>query len=119
MSSSLSKVLSLVKSDNLAALETQEERNKASKELVVILAQMRKTAEYYLAKNVTNAVVALPTYFNDGQRKFIRDVAEVAGLNILKTIEDPIVAGSTVDTQFFLIFTKLNCRRMDLFQSRV
>ena len=94
MRPSLSKFLSLVKTDQFGQLETQEQRNQLSKEIVVLFAQMRRTAEFYLNKNVTSAVIALPSYFNDGQRKFIRDVASVAGLNILKIIDEPFAAGT-------------------------
>jgi len=93
MRPSLSKFMTLVKTDQFGQLETQEQRNQLSKEIVVLLAQMRRTAEFYLAKNVTSAVIALPSYFNDGQRKFIKDVASVAGLNILKIIDEPFAAG--------------------------
>ena len=94
MRPSLSKFMTLVKTDQFGQLETQEQRNQLSKEIVVLLAQMRRTAEFYLAKNVTSAVIALPSYFNDGQRKFIKDVASVAGLNILKIIDEPFAAGN-------------------------
>ena len=44
--------MTLVKTDQFGQLETQEQRNQLSKEIVVLLAQMRRTAEFYLAKNV-------------------------------------------------------------------
>ena len=72
MRPSLSKFMSLVKTDQFGQLETQEQRNQLSKEIVVLLAQMRRTAEFYLAKNVTSAVIALPSYLNGGfQLEFV------------------------------------------------
>jgi len=50
---------------------------------------MKETAEAYLAKNVTHAVVTVPAYFNDAQRKATKDAGAIAGLNVMRIINEP------------------------------
>eukprot|EP00092_Neocalanus_flemingeri_P029701 GFUD01032248.1.p1 GENE.GFUD01032248.1~~GFUD01032248.1.p1 ORF type:complete len:646 (-),score=126.67 GFUD01032248.1:91-1830(-) len=57
-----------------------------------ILSKMKNTAEDFLGMPVTNAVVTVPAYFNDAQRKATMDAAEIAGLNILRIINEPTAA---------------------------
>eukprot|EP00092_Neocalanus_flemingeri_P006604 GFUD01007123.1.p1 GENE.GFUD01007123.1~~GFUD01007123.1.p1 ORF type:complete len:652 (+),score=151.47 GFUD01007123.1:212-1957(+) len=57
-----------------------------------ILSKMKNTAEDFLGMPVTNAVVTVPAYFNNAQRKATMDAGEIAGLNILRIINEPTAA---------------------------
>lgn len=92
MRPSLLKLMRLIKSNELDKLETQEQRNKASTEVLTMIYQMKKTAEIALKQKVKGAVIAVPSYFDDGQRKFIVDVGEIAGLKVT-LIDEPKAAG--------------------------
>merc|ERR1711962_866417 len=58
----------------------------------MILTKMRETAEAYLGKDVPNAVVTVPAYFNDSQRQATKDAGTISGLNILRIINEPTAA---------------------------
>jgi len=53
---------------------------------------MRETAEAYLGSNVTNAVITVPAYFNDSQRQATKDAGIIAGLNVLRIVNEPTAA---------------------------
>lgn len=57
-----------------------------------VLSKMKKTAEDYLGKTVTDAVVTVPAYFNDAQRQATKDAGKIAGLNIKRIINEPTAA---------------------------
>jgi molecular chaperone DnaK len=57
-----------------------------------ILQKMRETAEGYLNKPVKNAVVTVPAYFNDAQRQATKDAGQIAGLNVLRVVNEPTAA---------------------------
>lgn len=57
-----------------------------------ILAKMKETAESYLGTSVKNAVVTVPAYFNDSQRQATKDAGQIAGLNVLRVINEPTAA---------------------------
>lgn len=57
-----------------------------------ILANIKKTAEEYLGESITDAVVTVPAYFNDSQRQATKDAGKVAGLNVLRIINEPTAA---------------------------
>ena len=57
-----------------------------------ILANIKKTAEEYLGEKVTDAVVTVPAYFNDSQRQATKDAGKIAGLNVLRIINEPTAA---------------------------
>jgi molecular chaperone DnaK len=57
-----------------------------------ILMKMKQTAEDYLGEKVTDAVVTVPAYFNDSQRQATKDAGKIAGLNILRIINEPTAA---------------------------
>ncbi|NVL89837.1 MAG: molecular chaperone DnaK [Desulfobacterales bacterium] len=57
-----------------------------------ILQSMKKTAEEYLGEKVTEAVITVPAYFNDSQRQATKDAGRVAGLNVLRIINEPTAA---------------------------
>ncbi len=57
-----------------------------------ILANIKNTAEQYLGEKVTDAVVTVPAYFNDSQRQATKDAGKIAGLNVLRIINEPTAA---------------------------
>ncbi|KAG0691156.1 70-kilodalton heat shock protein [Pichia californica] len=58
----------------------------------MILTKMRETAEAYLGAKVSDAVVTVPAYFNDSQRQATKDAGAIAGLNVLRIINEPTAA---------------------------
>jgi L1 cell adhesion molecule like protein len=58
----------------------------------MVLTKMKQTAEEYLGVTVKNAVVTVPAYFNDAQRQATKDAGVIAGLNILRIINEPTAA---------------------------
>ena len=57
-----------------------------------ILTNLKKSAEEYLGEKVTDAVITVPAYFNDSQRQATKDAGKVAGLNVLRIINEPTAA---------------------------
>ena len=55
----------------------------------MVLVKMKETAEAYLGEKVTDAVVTVPAYFNDAQRRATKDAGTIAGLNVLRIINEP------------------------------
>jgi len=58
----------------------------------MVLVKMKETAEAYLGNTVTNAVITVPAYFNDSQRQATKDAGQIAGLNVLRVINEPTAA---------------------------
>lgn len=58
----------------------------------MILTKMKETAEAYLGQTVTDAVITVPAYFNDSQRQATKDAGTIAGLNVLRIINEPTAA---------------------------
>ena len=58
----------------------------------MVLSKMKETAENYLGKTVKNAVVTVPAYFNDNQRQATKDAGLIAGLNVLRIVNEPTAA---------------------------
>nr|CAI5844326.1 unnamed protein product [Callosobruchus analis] len=58
----------------------------------MVLGKMKETAEAYLGKKVTHAVVTVPAYFNDAQRQATKDAGTIAGLNVMRIINEPTAA---------------------------
>nr|ACN38704.1 heat shock protein 70 [Penaeus chinensis] len=58
----------------------------------VVLAKMKETAEAYLGNSVKNAVITVPAYFNDSQRQATKDAGTIAGINVLRIINEPTAA---------------------------
>ena len=57
-----------------------------------VLEKMKQTAESYLGKEVKNAVITVPAYFNDAQRQATKDAGAICGLNVLRIINEPTAA---------------------------
>ena len=58
----------------------------------MILQKMKQTAEDYLGQKVTDAVITVPAYFDDAQRQATKDAAKLAGLNVLRLLNEPTAA---------------------------
>lgn len=70
-----------------------EEKEFAAEEISsMILTKMKETAEAYLGSDVKNAVITVPAYFNDAQRQATKDAGAIAGLNVLRIINEPTAA---------------------------
>jgi molecular chaperone DnaK len=84
------------KSDGRPAVEVDNGGKKQSfsaEELSsMVLVKMRETAEQYLNKKVNHAVVTVPAYFNDAQRQATKDAGQIAGLDVLRVINEPTAA---------------------------
>jgi molecular chaperone DnaK len=76
-----------------AWVETAEGRGMAPPEVSAkVLMKMKKTAEDFLGETVTDAVITVPAYFNDSQRQATKDAGRIAGLNVLRIINEPTAA---------------------------
>lgn len=70
----------------------EKKQFKAEEISSMVLSKMREIAEAYLGKEVKNAVVTVPAYFNDSQRQATKDAGAIAGLNVLRIINEPTAA---------------------------
>ncbi len=83
----------IVKGDNGDAWVAAEgEKYSPSQVSAFILQKMKETAESYLGEDVTQAVITVPAYFNDSQRQATKDAGKIAGLEVLRIINEPTAA---------------------------
>ena len=83
----------IVKGDNGDAwVESRGEKYSPSQISAFVLQKMKETAESYLGENVTQAVITVPAYFNDAQRQATKDAGKIAGLEVLRIINEPTAA---------------------------
>ncbi|WP_083095671.1 molecular chaperone DnaK [Pseudophaeobacter leonis] len=75
-----------------AWVEAKGEKYSPSQLSAFILGKMKETAESYLGEDVTQAVITVPAYFNDAQRQATRDAGKIAGLEVLRIINEPTAA---------------------------
>ncbi|NEE25265.1 Hsp70 family protein, partial [Streptomyces sp. SID7982] len=73
-----------------------------------ILQKLKRDAESYLGEKVTDAVITVPAYFNDSERQATKEAGEIAGLNVLRIVNEPTAAalayGLDKDDQTILVF---------------
>jgi molecular chaperone DnaK len=83
----------IVRADNGDAwVEVQGKKYSPSQISAFILQKMKDTAESYLGEKVTQAVITVPAYFNDAQRQATKDAGRIAGLEVLRIINEPTAA---------------------------
>jgi len=83
----------IVRADNGDAwVEANSEKYSPSQISAFILQKMKETAEGYLGEKVTQAVITVPAYFNDAQRQATKDAGKIAGLEVLRIINEPTAA---------------------------
>ena len=83
----------IIKADNGDAwVEVNGEKLAPPQISAEVLRKMKKTAEDYLGKEVTQAVITVPAYFNDSQRQATKDAGKIAGLEVLRIINEPTAA---------------------------
>src|SRR5687767_4147936 len=83
----------IVKADNGDAwVEIRGKRYSPAEISAFILQKMKQSAEDYLGEKVTEAVITVPAYFNDSQRQATKDAGRIAGLNVLRIINEPTAA---------------------------
>jgi molecular chaperone DnaK len=78
--------------NDLAVVEVQGKRFTPPEISAMILQKMKQTAEDYLGQTVSRAVVTVPAYFNDAQRQATKDAGRIAGLDVLRIINEPTAA---------------------------
>ena len=83
----------IVKGENGDAwVEVEDKKYSPSQISAFILQKMKETAESYLGETVTEAVITVPAYFNDSQRQATKDAGKIAGLEVLRIINEPTAA---------------------------
>jgi len=87
------KVTNVAGKPKLVVEYKSEEKNFTPEEISsMVLTKMKETAESYLGHEVKNAVVTVPAYFNDSQRQATKDAGVIAGINVLRIINEPTAA---------------------------
>src|SRR6201997_4686773 len=79
-------------SDGAAWVEIRGKKYSPAEISAFVLQKMKQTAEDYLGEKVTEAVITVPAYFNDNQRQATKDAGRIAGLNVLRIINEPTAA---------------------------
>ena len=83
----------IVKAENGDAwIESKGKKYSSSQISAFVLQKMKETAEKYLGQEVTKAVITVPAYFNDAQRQATKDAGKIAGLEVLRIINEPTAA---------------------------
>ena len=77
---------------DLASVDIGGKRYSPPEISAMVLQKMKQTAEDYLGQGVSKAVVTVPAYFNDSQRQATKDAGKIAGLDVLRIINEPTAA---------------------------
>ncbi|WVZ51212.1 hypothetical protein U9M48_002374, partial [Paspalum notatum var. saurae] len=100
-------------------IEVQYKGNKqqfsAQEISAMVLAKMKKTAEEYLGTEIKNAVITVPVYFNDSQRQATMDAGTIAGLNVVRIINEPTAASLAYGLEKMSISSKVRTRTVLVF----
>ncbi len=75
-----------------AWVEARNDKYSPAQVSAIVLQKMKETAEAYLGETVTQAVITVPAYFNDAQRQATKDAGKIAGLEVLRIINEPTAA---------------------------
>ena len=95
----------VVRSDNNTPRVDIDGRQYTPQEIsAMILQKMKKTAEDYLGQTVTDAVITVPAYFNDAQRKATKEAGEIAGLNVQRIVNEPTAAALAYGLEKIAVF---------------
>jgi molecular chaperone DnaK (HSP70) len=87
------KVVDRKNKPKISVTYKKEEKEFTPEEIsAMVLTKMKQTAETYLGEEVKNAVITVPAYFNDAQRQATKDAGAIAGLNVLRIINEPTAA---------------------------
>ncbi|UCE18268.1 MAG: molecular chaperone DnaK [Gemmatimonadota bacterium] len=78
--------------NDLATVEIEDKKYTPPEISAMVLQKMKQTAEDYLGQKVTQAVITVPAYFNDSQRQATKDAGRIAGLEVLRIINEPTAA---------------------------
>ncbi len=78
--------------DGAAWVDIRDKKYSPAEVSAFVLQKMKQTAEDYLGEKVTEAVITVPAYFNDSQRQATKDAGRIAGLNVLRIINEPTAA---------------------------
>jgi len=88
-----SSTFKIIKAENGDAwIEAKGKKYSPSQISAFVLQKMKETAEKYLGQEVTKAVITVPAYFNDAQRQATKDAGKIAGLEVLRIINEPTAA---------------------------
>ncbi len=105
------KVVNKVQKPSIQVEYKGEEKYFTPEEIsAMVLTKMKETAENYLGQKITDAVISVPAYFNDAQRQSTKDAGTIAGLNVLRIINEPTCAAlaygldKKLDNKHVLIF---------------
>ena len=84
----------VVRGNNDMAVVKIDDRNYTPQEIsAMVLQKLKKSAEDYLGHEVSEAVITVPAYFNDAQRNATKEAGEIAGLKVMRIINEPTAAG--------------------------
>eukprot|EP00061_Rhincodon_typus_P012878 g38900.t1 len=81
----------------------------------MVLAKMREIAEAYLGKSISSAVITVPAYFNDSQRQATKDAGTIAGLNVLRIINEPTAAAIAYGLDKRVVYTAVTEPNLPIF----